>query len=641
MNVTSPALHARWRPVLICCWVLILITLITGPAVPPASAEDTVTLRLQSAQVHGAGSDARIRLSGTVTNDTAEPVYDLTVAVWRSTQVLRSRSAVTDALTAATAPAGRHLREEAVRVVEDDTAFAPGESRTVTLNATLDDIGIVEDDASYWTGLTATSRPAEGGGTAVVATARTLVTVPSEDDVSIATVVDLSAPPHQIKDNLFLDESLADELSDRLTPLLALAEEDHDWIIDPSTLTEIRDMADGYRVQHADGSVAGEHAEEAAAWLARFDALPTERGWTALFAEPDLSDPAVLPAALALDADDPEGTAPILTLTAPTPDLVAQLTDLDRPVLATGLQTTSPPFEQDGVVVIPAIDPATVTLGAALGNSATSHSAALTALARLDQTQVRLVRTARDAAAAARIPAWVEQPTLQRLTENPAATGTLTPSADLTPPLGGGTGERVTELVEEVGLYADATGVAALATLPDTVQTRAASRWWSDDADGQDAWLAAVDARAGADTLQEAISLDVSPRLSLAGGTSDFPVTVTNDLVDPVTVTLRITEDNPQRIRLIPPDSVTIPAGSSQTVLATAEVYGGGVVQGRIHVETLDGRRLTAPESITVETTSYGQVAWTLIVISGIVLVVSTAVRIRQVRGRHRKVTDG
>ena len=76
------------------------------------------------------------------------------------------------------------------------------------------------------------------------------------------------------------------------------------------------------------------------------------------------------------------------------------------------------------------------------------------------------------------------------------------------------------------------------------------------------------------------------------------------------------------------------------TVLVPAESAGGGVVSARVHVETADGHRLTPDREIAVETTNVGTIGWVIVIASGLVLVVTTAHRIRQVR-RQGKGEDG
>lgn len=643
MTRTPPAPRAR-RPHPFWFLTVGLMILLSVIAVPQASAAGTATVDVTRAVVTGQGADARVEVTGSITNDSTQPLYDVRVDLWRSTQVLRSRPAVEAALTATQTPQGRSTPlapENSATVVEQGDQLAPGARREVTVSGKLADFGITATDASYWVGLSVRGSDADGGRTSEIGSARSLITLPGETPVPVTTVIDVSAPPHQVKANLFLDDTLTTDLDERVAPLLAEAKA-ATWLVDPALLTELTDMADGYRVQSDDGSVEGENAAAAATWLDRLNALPDAQVWSPLFAEPDLTDPGVLPAALATEEGVQARTdRRLITLDAPTDAMLTPLVDLDRPVLATGLDSGGLPFVTNGVVVIPALRASDLTLGSALPATAQNVGAALTALARVDGGQVRLVRSADDLSDGAGTPPWLVDTRLSGLVDAPTPQGTLSASPDAVRPLVGETASRVRGLVVGVTTYAEAAPDAGLDGLPNAVWARAASRWWVPDPQGQTAWLDAVDARVGMDTLLAGISLDATARFSLAGGTSSFPVTVTNTLLDPVTVTLLTTEDNPQRIKLVAPKSITIAPGSSQTVPVTAEVHGGGVIRASIHVVTLEGRRLTPDASITVQTTSYGLVGWTLVIVSGIVLVVSTALRIRQVRRQQKGGANG
>ncbi|WP_348981494.1 DUF6049 family protein [Propioniciclava coleopterorum] len=169
---------------------------------------------------------------------------------------------------------------------------------------------------------------------------------------------------------------------------------------------------------------------------------------------------------------------------------------------------------------------------------------------------------------------------------------------------------------------------------------RGGSLRWEDAETQQQAWFDAIDRRLAA-TAEPPVTLDALPRFSMTGATSDFPVTVTNHLTDPAVVRVAVSTDNPQRIRFTAPEPVTVQAGASSTVMLAATAAGGGVVTAQVHLESVDGRRLTPDTEITVETTNFGAIAWTLVIVSGIVLVVSTALRIKKVRARQKGVGHG
>lgn len=641
MTVTPPSARALQRGLaaLVAAGVLWLSTVASAPL---AAADGLLLIGTVRATVTGTGDQARVSVSATVTNTSAAPVYHVAAALWRSPEPLRSITDVYNAIGADTLPAGigEPVADENTAVIVDgSTGLAAGATREVQLTGNLADLGITTANASSWVGVSVTGSTSVAAAPSTVGTAATLITLPGDTPVPVTTVVDFSAPPHQIKTDLFMDEDLATDITERLTPLLTLAQ-DHDWVIDPALVAAVEDMADGYRVQTPDGSVKGQHADVAEAWLADFAALSTDRAWSALFAEPDLSEPGVLAAARAATEEvENVDASPIITLDSPTDETLHQVADLNQPVLATNL-TAHAPFTRGGVTVIPALQPSHVNLGEAWGPSG-SVPAAVDALARANGSQVRLVRTFDDIVASPSPAQSFSDAPLKTALTHPADGGSLDTDQDVIRPLDATTAEQVTTLVDGVSTYAAATPEAGLEALPDAVRARASSFWWAGAADDHAAWLNAVDARAGVATLEDGITLTAATRFSLAGGTSDFPITITNTLVDPVTVTVNVAQDNPQRIRLIAPETATIPAGSSQTITLRAEVHGGGVISSRIHVETLDGRRLTPDKTVTVETTSYGLVGWTLVITSGIVLVVTTALRIRQVRRQQKGKVNG
>jgi len=60
-----------------------------------------------------------------------------------------------------------------------------------------------------------------------------------------------------------------------------------------------------------------------------------------------------------------------------------------------------------------------------------------------------------------------------------------------------------------------------------------------------------------------------------------------------------------------------------------------------VHVEAPGNLRLTPDAAIVVETSNVGVIGWVLVLASGVALVVTTALRIRQVRARTVGAADG
>ena len=65
------------------------------------------------------------------------------------------------------------------------------------------------------------------------------------------------------------------------------------------------------------------------------------------------------------------------------------------------------------------------------------------------------------------------------------------------------------------------------------------------------------------------------------------------------------------------------------------------MVTARVHLESLTGEQLTPDTTITVDTSDVGTIGWVLVIVSGVVLVLTTALRIRQVRARQKALSDG
>ncbi|TBT83200.1 hypothetical protein ET989_12040 [Propioniciclava sinopodophylli] len=618
----------------------------TSPSPAPATAQPAspASVTLTSADV----TTTTLTLAGTVTNASTEPLTDVSVALWRSDALLRSPEAVSAALEAESTPAGTARVASPTNqfvLVGPDDALAPGASRPFSVSGTLAELGLTQTDATWWVGADATGRHGDGRRTAL-GQARTLATLP-EGTVPVARIIEFSAPPRQLKQNLFTDEGLLADITDgRLAELMSVAEGGDSWVVDPSLLLELQDMADGYRVRGTSGSTAGTGAEQASAWLARLDAL-TANGSRTLFGSPDLDtvsdlgDESLLAAIRSASEDDAaDGLDPVTVVTRPDSAALALAGSLGRPVVAVDVPAPHVRIEVDGTRAIvahsSALPAATSPL---LPDTALNRRAARFATARAAGGEVRWVRTPDDIAEASALPHGFRAAGLPEVGAAEPQPWQLPPLSVRTPALDAAHLATVHALRDRMELYGQAAPDAGVGTLVDAQVARAASAWWVGRTDSLDAWLGALSERL--DTPGRAIvSLDATQRFTMTGATSEFPVTVTNHLIDPVTIRLEVVSDNPQRIRLVAPDPVTIAPGASSTVLLEAESAGGGVVRASVHAQTVGGHRLTPDREIVVETTNFGTIGWVIVIVSGVVLVATTAHRVRQVRNR-RKGEDG
>ncbi|NLT29465.1 MAG: hypothetical protein GXX86_03270, partial [Propionibacterium sp.] len=117
---------------------------------------------------------------------------------------------------------------------------------------------------------------------------RTTDTTPTPE---ITSVVVLSSRPSMVRDDVFVDDHLADELAPggRLHVLLeSAARDDVSHAIDPALLAEVIMMSDGYQVTDGNGKVReGEGAADADEWLVAFEKLSGDR-YRLPYALPDL-----------------------------------------------------------------------------------------------------------------------------------------------------------------------------------------------------------------------------------------------------------------------------------------------------------------------------------------------------------------
>lgn len=616
-----------------------------GGAPTPAHAASEASVTLTQATITG----ARLTLSGTVTNTGTRPLSQVSAVLWRSASPLRSVAAVTGALTAETTTSGTAsvvANTNRALITTGSGTLGVGESRSFSVAGRLSSLGIAEAGASFWVGVDVRGRTGLAG-VQTLATDRTLITRP-DADVPVTSLASFSAPPRQLKKDLFLDDSLADDLTGRLDDLMRAAEEGRaGWVLDPSLLAEVLDMADGYRVRTPDGSTPGSGSEAARAWLDRLRALPVETGATSLFGNPDLSTLSALGGAdvteasrRATDALAPEDTRPVAVL--PWVDaagartagrartVIAPATDAEAGILVRVAGTTA-------VLTSPG-EPAAVS-SAVLRETPLNRRNAQDALTRASGGRVSWLTTTADAEAdSALLPQGFRRVSMADVLA--LTPRTWTPAAHAGEgPLDADRLGRVERLGSSMAVYGEAAPSAGIGEYADAQVARAASGWWIGEAERQEEWLAAIERRLALPP-GDFVTITTTPRFSMTGATSEFPVTVTNHLADPVEIRIEADSANPQRIDLIAPEPLTVPPGASSTAILTAEAAGGGVVDGIVRVTTLGGRTLTPDVGVVVETTNVGIIGWIIVIASGVVLVVATALRIRQVRGR-RKGNDG
>ncbi|WP_166346147.1 DUF6049 family protein [Phytoactinopolyspora limicola] len=212
---------------------------------------------------------------------------------------------------------------------------------------------------------------------------------------------------------------------------------------------------------------------------------------------------------------------------------------------------------------------------------------------------------------------WVDPVTVDEL-DAPAQRAMVAPNPG--DPVNTLPAENITaagELDEAVRRYTD------LLAEPDPAQSRAlglaalraASTGWRDDP------AAGLDyASEISDELTErldGVHVTVPESVTLSSRTGIFPLTVTNDLDEPVTVKLAIQAANPDRLRIDDVPEQWVDAGSRETIEIKAEAATNGRVPITVQLVTPSGAALGPATQAVVHATDYGAIGWIIIAGAG------------------------
>ncbi len=646
--MSAPSGRGSWCRRFPALWLCALLFVLTIGVAPPAQAAGTLDVTLKAVSVSGGAPTATLTITGTAVNHTAGPLYDAKALLWRSTDRLRTLSAVENALVSEP-PSGREVSDqpgEVAALTAPGAALLPGTPADFTVTAKLEDLDL-SADASYVVGADAIAATAPGAEPGVVGRGRSLATVPGDTPPEVVNLIELASKPRRLRPDLFADDTLAAELSGRLKVLLdGVKATGATWIVDPSLVAEATDMADGYRVVDGAGSKAGTGQAAAAAWLTEFATLPRATGYLTLYGHPDLvgatADGSATVLDRALEASKGSGLdLPVVAVVSRVSEPALRAAAARRlPVIATGVGSAKAWVSMGGAGVAGALRPdAPVNAQPLGGDSALTESATLLAVARATERQVRLIDNeaalARDAEAT---PGWVRRSTLSLLLVDDPKTVVDAPTPPDAP--GGLTRSlvgRLDRLARDVDAYGSAARSSGLAALAAPLASNAASEAWLSDPQGRLAYLSQLEQRTGAAALAKGIVLTAPPRVTLASDRSPFPATigVASTIPDPIRVRVVGVSDNSVRVSVRSSDWVTVRPGESQTVQLTATASANGIVPVTLYVETQDAKRVSADVVTSVEATNLGMVGWIIVGVSGVVLVVTTALRIRQVRRRR------
>ncbi len=671
---------------------------VRGTVVRTADAAGIVPVTLSSMTPGVPTAADTLVITGTVTNTAATAARQVVVRLRLSPTPVRNRSEITEILAGTAGRTG--LTVDGTRTPVAD-ALAPGAKAPFRITVPISALRLPATTAEVVVLGVESLADVDGDGQGTIQTGLTrtfLPWFPVSGQVSPTPVVwlfPLTTVPSRVRDNVFLDDHLATEVSrtGRLTRLLDAAEgapSAVSWVVDPALLQSLQDMADGYVVRRADGTKApGTGAADAQAWLDRLRALTASAEVTAsAYADPDVV--ALHRAGLDVDIALASTTArdlPQQLLTAPVDHGLAWpaggladdgTLDVLRAsgsrvvVLSAAALPPSPPvtYTPSGSVDLATggsplraavADPVLSRLVAAPTRATADPATAnpvvrrQTALAELAMTSLELPGTPRTMVIAPDTRWSAYSSSTRDLVTAVAASpfavpsrlGTLvaTPPSDVPraradyPPAARAAELRPAYLAGVALGRRDLAGLRAVApdvsgTSSDQLEaglTRTESSAWRPDPSGGRRLLAAVRGAIDAQIAQVHV-LSRAP-VTLPGDTGVIPVTVANDLDRPARVGIRLLGTPVTRFVAADVPPVTIAPGEKSTLEVRARVIGTGPVTVDIALLTPDGQPFGEPTRTEVRSAAYARAAqW---VVGGLFAVLVVLLGINFVRRRR------
>lgn len=625
-----------------------------------------------------------LTITGTVTNTTDDLLYGLSALFWRDPDgpITTESQLAAAARSPANDPLGKRVvsSEQTLTHPVDTGTLDPGATASFRVQTSFGSLGLGTTDGIYLIGVQIRGTLDGSGSAHALTLGRARLFVPiaravPATKVHTTTVVVLSTRPSETQaasanqPALFADDHLGREVSSggQLDRLLSAAERPGvSYAVDPSLIAELTAMRAGYRVTSGSGSVVGTARIAADGWLRRFAILQrtrdgfrtayalldlttvTHANLATLLARSDSASRAVPSVAslplLMVPADGMADEATLSTGAALQPKawlLSAASTGSSDPLVRTSGGVPAASFTSASYDGGPGPSPSTTPVHLQMRVLADSLLRAMDAAPGTTVGQVRVITTPEQAESQLQVSApWIVPTTLSALlAESPSAGPALGyPTSAAARELSADQVARVRQLSSGWDSYlnllsppapADVQRAGAVAT------ARAASAQWRDRASAQRVYLAGVSATIAPALSGSAVRLSAT-RILLTSSSGRFPVTVANSLPVPVRVRIAFTSAQSQRLAILPVDPVTVGAGERLQVQvpARASVNGSVGIVGRLY--TLSGAPIGQPVALTVDATRLGSLGWLIAVGAGLVLVGTTAFRIRQVSRERR-----
>lgn len=656
----------------------LLLTSLVWPV--SAHAEEPVplveiTLRAMSPALPEA--DGEVTLTGTVTNITDQPIVGPQAYFWRDQAPIVDQEGMDRALeSASNDPLGARLIQTYQNLYTDAAPnLDPGQSAPFTLTARVADLGLEAPAGPGGVYLIGVHVLAAGNPFAI-GRARTFAPVvdePPENALTTTALVTLASRPSLVRDGVLSDDHLATEVAPkgRLSRLLAAADnESASFAVDPALIEELQTMEGGYAVLTGDGGTTpGSGQTDAARWLEDFTKFENDHdGYRLLYGSPDL-------AALVHDkqrsvAKSAAAANRLVTATRDLPllimptagmadaDTVAAATELDPaaivlsdasargpgPLLA-GLDDDAPivSLSSTGPGGGPGPDPRDTAVQVRQRTLAETWVEASTAAGNTARGRVTLISSAAQAKAESaelKVP-WVRDGTLADVLKAAPAEWDQKyryPDSARDAELTVGQLGSLRRFAQSQRTYGEllvegddtrATGAAAVA--------RASSGAWRERDEERRLFLRPQQGALDAVVLG-GVEIRSNAKVStVAQEGVVFPITIRNNLgatggsANVVKVRLVFTSDNRQRLAIKSIDVPPLAGQESFTANAEVTARANGTVPVTAQLETESGMKVGRPFAIEVQVTQNGTTGWVIALAAGLVLVGTTALRIRTV----------
>lgn len=660
--------------------LLALGTTALGLGSPARAAADEpvplvrITLKSFAPAVLQPGST--VTITGTVTNISGRPLAALSAYTWRSALPITTGAGLEAAATSVSNdPIGERISEFGRYdvLLDGSRTLADKASLPFTLRtSTKELLGDNPANGVYLMGvqvLQPSSNLAIGRARIYVPVVNPSQSTGTASTVKLSSLVMLDTTPSLVRTGVLSSDRLATEVrtGGRLDRLLRSAERpDISYAVDPDLIATLRTMSAGYQVLGSDGRlVAGSGRTAAQDWLRRFALVQADHdGFRLPWARYDL--PSLVhadrlgvaqAAETAAKAVDAVGDLPLLI--APAGGYADQAT-LDaartlgaRAVLldSAGVGGLGPLLRRpDGLTVLtydstsssggPGPAPDTTAVHLRQSALAASYIQALTADPGVTVGQLRVVSDP-DQAAGDLNPStapWLRISSVGDLLAGNPTTWTGRPDypanarrAELTPAELTATDDLGTDYATLSQLLADPAG---LSTQRDQALPRVVSDTWRGQAGDQEEFVEQQAAPFDQVLRGDLIRLEARD-LVLTGSAGNVPLTVVNGYSQPIRVQVTFTSPNRQRLSVadVPADKVGVVAADDRIpITAEVEARAPGALPVQARLTTVDGTPIGKVVTIQINPTQASRIGWLISVLALVVLVGSTAFRIRQVR---------